>query len=105
MKVQLLCKICGSIEQHDLSEIPIRCPNCLSSINPVVASVVLGEKLKQVDQTPTAVLEKGSLVVLDNQNHVWNGSIALICEVQHKFYRIELHGTRILVPQEWVKPI
>ncbi len=50
------------------------------------------------------VLEEGTVVRLDNRDHVWHGEVAVIRAVRHKFYKIELLGLHTLVPHEWVKP-
>lgn len=49
------------------------------------------------------VLEEGESVIIVNEEHPWNGEIALICGTKHKFVRIELLGKKLWVPNEWVK--
>jgi len=48
------------------------------------------------------VLEKGTVVRLINKQHVWYNEIGVIRLVKPNFYRLELHGKLIWVPQDWV---
>lgn len=105
MKVRLQCEICGTVSRYDLTEFfvesyeaSVKCHGCSSPINIQTETITLEEKLKE--QLP--VLEEGETVRLDNREHVWHNEIALICERKHKFYRIELHGKKIWVPEDWV---
>jgi len=45
----------------------------------------------------------GETVVIINNEHVWAGEFALICDTKHKFVRLELLGTKIWMPTEWVE--
>lgn len=45
----------------------------------------------------------GESVVLNNEDHVWHGEIALVRDSKPGFYRLELNGKLLWVPQLWVK--
>jgi hypothetical protein len=67
-------------------------------------TVHIGEKLGEaLLLPPPQVLEEGTVVIIDHEDHVWHNEIAVICGVKHKFYRLEFGGRKTWVPCEWVK--
>lgn len=52
-----------------------------------------------------AVLKIGDIVKIVNSEHVWYNQIALICDVKPLFYRIEIFGQKVWMPQHWVGKI
>lgn len=69
-------------------------------------SITLTSKLlfiKRILEKQASVFKKRSLVVLNNEDHVWHGEPAIICDVKPGFYRLEIVGTRLWVPYNWVK--
>lgn len=108
----LKCPHCGSISAYDLSEINldlvesyVSCYNCVETIPLITEDIIIGntdEKTHSKEMFP--VLEKGETIVIVNEEHPWNGELALVCGVKHKHYRIEIFGKRIWVPFEWVRP-
>lgn len=49
------------------------------------------------------VLKIGDVVQVTNSEHVWYNEFAVICDVKPLFYRIEVMGRKMWVPQHWVK--
>lgn len=98
------CPNCGDYDEALTGIDVIICPRCGYVIPTTTEHVSIGWKLNQPDNKPVPeVLEKGTVVKLDNADHVWHDEIALICDSKHKFYRLELNGSKIWVPCEWVK--
>lgn len=49
------------------------------------------------------VLEKGTIVIIDNNEHPLHNQIGIVCDIKHKHYRLELEQKKIWVPEHWVK--
>lgn len=54
-------------------------------------------------QEETPELGVGQVVIVDNEEHPLHNNIGLICDVKHKHYRLEIQGSKIWVPEHWVK--
>jgi hypothetical protein len=108
MKLPLTCEVCGLQNDYHHDDVVmgdpsfVICHGCSAYINLPTETIFLGEKLEQQNVLPVVVLEKGDLVRLNNPDHVWYNQIALICGIKLKFYRLEINGKKIWVPQEWV---
>ena len=109
----LECSNCGYADDYDLSEINfdiiescVNCHNCTIAITiKMETEEVVVEYNKECSAQIVPVLENGRSVSIINEEHPWNGEIALICDSKHKHYRIEIFGKKIWVPSEWVRPI
>lgn len=101
----LPCSECG-FEQEvtgDNCDGSFTCGRCFQLNYITVEMCEIEIKLGESPPSVVEVLEKGTLVQLDNPDHVWHGEFALICGHKHRFYRLELLGKKIWVPREWVK--
>jgi len=47
--------------------------------------------------------ELGDSVIIINSEHPWFNDIALVADLKHKFVRIEIHGKKVWLSEEWVK--
>lgn len=105
MEMLLKCEACGVIDEYWVVSVPISCINCSEPIHVYTEELVLQNKIDQQKKPESVfpVLEIGTIVIVDNREHVWDGEIALVCEVQNKRYRLELLGKKIWVPEHWVK--
>lgn len=107
----LKCPHCGFVGNYDISEVItdlaesyINCYNCIETITLITEGVVIENTNERTcSETILPVLEEGDTVVIINEEHPWNGEIALICGTKHRHYRIELHGKKVWVPFEWVE--
>ena len=96
------CDLCWQLEDPPGDHTDtFKCPLCGRAVPFAEETHYIGEKLKQ--EAPVEVLEEGTVVKVDNADHVWHGEIALICGIKHKFYRLDLLGRKTWVPQSWVK--
>lgn len=96
------CQISFTTDFNDLqvinsAGIGATCPVC--GYNVLVAS--LTENI--VNQHVSEVLKIGDVVQITNTEHVWCNEFAVICDVKPLFYRIEVMGRKMWVPQHWVK--
>jgi len=83
---------------------PYHCYHCDRSFTLVSDGNLTVENTGRVNlKESLPVLEKGTTVLLNNEEHPWHNEIALICDRKHKFYRLEIRGKRLWVPEEWVK--
>lgn len=104
MNVLYQCKNCFTTDTYDVTEFVIEhemsvlCHKCLLPINISTETTTPKEKLQH-----EAVFENGDIVRFDHIEHVWHNEIAIICGAKHKFYRLELHGKKIWVPENWVR--
>lgn len=99
----LQCEHCGSEQEPTGDGGSFVCRVCLQLNHIPTETCAIEIKLEETQPAAAQVLEKGTLVKLDNQDHVWHGEFALICGHKHGFYRLELLGKRLWVPREWVK--
>lgn len=111
MMLRLRCDGCGLVAQYDATFIISRghesvpCDGCNASIPIAVETAYLEEKLKEPPPLHQQVFENGTLVVFNNDDHVWHGEIALICDWKPHFYRLEVRGKKIWVPMTWVNKL
>ena len=96
----LQCKNCGFRTGYDTSLgnafVCKRCSQCI---------IIIGNESEpgvKLEQDEEELLPLGTIVKITNKQHVWFDEIAIICGVKHRFYRLELHGTKMWVPYEWV---
>ena len=92
-----------------------RCHNCGAhlSLELGYCAICLTEIKKQIEQVFINIcmsvkeersdLEIGDSIIIINKQHPWNEEIGLVCDKRHKFIRIELHGDKIWIPNEWAK--
>ena len=98
-----ICPHCGTnIGIQDSSY--LRCYHCGKSF------ILVQENIVRIENTISSnlssilpVLKKGDIVQLINEEHPWNNELALICDRKHKYYRIEILGKRLWVPEDWVR--
>lgn len=88
------CPICGSEISNTI------CSNCGFSVTETAEQQILNRKAADDDRL---VLENGDSVIVVNEQSAWYNEIALICGRKHKFYKIELRGIRVWVPDDWIK--
>ena len=108
----LKCSNCGNTDDYDLSEVNfdvaeshVNCHNCVATIIFLAEGIIIENIGRTCSAQIVPVLENGRSVSIINEEHPWNGEIALICDSKHKHYRIEIFGKKIWVPSEWVRPI
>ena len=109
----LKCPHCGASNSYDPSEVYLElaegyvyCYNCIRTITIVTEGVTVEDRGRDTCSEPILpVLEEGEIVVITNEEHPWNGELALICGIKHKHYRIEIFGCKLWVPFDWVKQI
>lgn len=80
---------------------PYHCYHCDRPFTLVEENAVINANKNLPTVLP--VLENGELVRLINEEHPWNNEIGLICDKKHKFYRLEIRGERLWVPEDWVR--
>jgi hypothetical protein len=110
MQATLKCPHCGHIDTYNPVDVYLNgafvlCCECFGDIN-ISTEWVQIENNKNISQAfdeVSPVLEKGESVVIVNEEHPWKDQIALVCDIKHKFVRIELLGKKLWVPNEWVK--
>lgn len=83
----------------------IQCKNCKNDINDDSTYCYYCSEIVQQpkDGHDSKVLEIGTVVKFVNLSHVWHNEIAIIRDIKHKFYRIELHGALVWIPYSWVE--
>lgn len=108
---RLKCPHCNHTVDYDVSEIKndshgtfVECRICTKIFDILTEMAVIENKEKTHSKAPSSVLEKGRIVVIVNEEHPWYNDFAIIREIKHKHYRIELHGKKLWVPFEWVRP-
>lgn len=107
MILNLQCDACGESADYTIDDsaedIPLAmpCEHCASIIYIHQESFII-QKLKHTENA-SQVLKNGTIVIIDNSDHVWHNEIGLVCDHKPKFYRLEVLGKKIWVPEEWVK--
>lgn len=96
------CQNCGELEYSDYGTI-ITCTKCgeLIIVNYNISSEDNTNREHLRETLP--VLEKGAVVIVDNNEHPLHNQIGIICDKKHKHYRLELEQKKIWVPEHWVK--
>ncbi len=102
------CDCCGRENEYGMRQVNfgfsdgyyIDCVYCFTPISLYITNETIGAKFTQ--EPPPKVLNKGTVVKFDNRDHVWHNEIAIICDTKTGFYRLELLGKKIWVPQNWV---
>ena len=54
-------------------------------------------------ETELPILSIKDIVRITNQQHPWHNDIAIIRDIKHKHYRIEIHGRNVWIPEHWVE--
>lgn len=110
MQATLKCPHCDHTEVYDLSEVYldgsfVLCCKCFGTISIPTEWVQIEDKndRRTTSEQILPVLEEGESVIIINEEHPWNGQIALVCGTKHKFTRVEVLGRKIWIPNEWVK--
>jgi len=110
MHKDLICPNCSISFEIDSNEVVVgptglcvTCPVCgyLGTVGIFSGEAALAENI--TNPHGLAVLKIGDVVQVTNSEHIWYNEFALICDVKPLFYRIEVMGRKIWVPQHWVK--
>lgn len=99
----IACPKCGSsISQPELAaNRPVVCV-CGHKTGVAVENHTVSMKADIIDQE-LSELVLGESVKIVNAQHPCYGEIALICGKKHKMVRIEIHGYKYWVPNDWVE--
>lgn len=97
MKNDILCPQCG----NKLFIYDSLCPICNQVVNKSIESTIINQNA--TSETQISSLPLGESVIIVNEEHPYHNEIALICAKKHLHVRIELHGKRIWMPNDWVK--
>jgi hypothetical protein len=85
---------------YEIDESYIYCDNCGAKIHLDTEKIIPGiPREKNFSQ----VLSNGRIVIIAVEEHPWSGEIAIIRSWKPGFYRLELHGELVWMPEEWVK--
>lgn len=101
--MKLECDQCLNDVEFTTEEGQMICPNCGYVVIIATETIIINDKSPQTHSPSVEVLEEGTVVIVDNANHIWHNEVAIIRSVKHKFYRIEFLGRQVWVPYEWVK--
>jgi hypothetical protein len=85
--LNLKCPHCGAENSYDpadvyleLTEGYVYCYNCIGTIPIPTEGVTIEDKSERAcPELDLPVLEEGETVVIINEEHPWNGELALIC--------------------------
>lgn len=95
--IEMPCPNCG----HAVTINDYVCPSCSSKIIVCIENQSINNPVKQ--ELDISDLRIGESVMITNQEHPYFEDIALICDKKHLFVRLELHGYKIWMPNDWVK--
>lgn len=104
MSLDLTCPACGFTASHNIVGdcLEYYCPICGYAIKIRAESSVVGGSRPNLSEE-LADFDNGDVVEVIQEDHPWDGEIAIVREVRHKFCRIELNGELVLVPSQWLK--
>lgn len=94
--IRVTCQICQASQTVLTQNEPILCDSCGMPL-----PLSLAAPHFPVESIPA--LDIGDVVKISNEEHVWNGEIAIIRNKKHKHYRIEVLGQLLWVPEHWVQ--
>lgn len=77
------------------------CSICNHVINQTTENTIINKNAALESQISNLPL--GESVIIINEEHPYHGDIALICAKKHLHVRLELHGKKIWMPNNWVK--
>jgi hypothetical protein len=98
-----ICPRCGKLLILQTTTPPYNCYYCGNSFSLVIESTVKIQEKEEINLRPILpVLKEGEVVQLTNEQHPWNKELGLICDRKHKYYRLEIRGKKIWIPEHWV---
>lgn len=105
--INLTCNNCGCVCSYEWADLIVDektshflCQNCFANIALTTESIWRDNCVATIP-----VLEKGTLVRIDNAEHVWHGGIGIISNKKYGHYRLEINGANLWVPAHWVKEL
>lgn len=99
--MQIECPLCGVLGEFDIDSNV--CYYCGNNIQITIEESIIENKPNLCLTESLPVLENGTSVEVTNEEHPWFGEIGLICDKKPKFYRIEIMGSKVWFPVDWVK--
>lgn len=109
MTQSLKCPNCNVRDSYDLAEVNVNlhgsfilCHHCFEPIELVTEHAAVRAADKRTLNEDKPEFKNGDLVVLINEEHPWSKELAIVREVGHKHYRIEILGRKVWVPFQWV---
>ena len=103
--LEAFCPSCGNIE-YTLDAVYIATDN-----NPYVecplcgVDLLLASRINNKPQQKTSVVfENGDIVRINNRDHVWHDTIAIVRAKKHLHYRLEFNGKLVWIHESCLEP-